>query len=139
MKITIKQLKQLIREAAYEGPGTASLTTIPHSGVSTKVSNRRESHISKLRLTPGSKYVFSELQIYFAENPSKISSRMHGHILNRRDLADVLLTLGFSEAAIRGVNFSSQGASRDGSVRMDVSKLFVAEWKDLIGTLAIDL
>ena len=145
MKITVRQLKQLIREAAYEGPGTASLTTVPDSLSSTKVSNRRESHISKLRLEPESRRLDSELYIYFAENPSprfgaRFEPGSHVHIVDKGELADVLLTLGFSKTAIsRSVNFSLQHPLLDGGIAIPVSKVFVREWKDLIGTLAIDL
>jgi hypothetical protein len=96
MKITIKQLKQLIREAAYQGPDAKTVLTVPYSTETAK----RDVQVSRI-----------EYEIH----PQKRSSGWiyidllesgNSDNLNRTQFRDLFSSLGFDRSAFNDIQFS---------------------------------
>lgn len=76
-----------------------------------------------------------ELAAYFNKRTWQLSK--HGLIYTDKlwikEFRDNLKTLGFSEKAVKDVDFSEQGMQGDNYVSMDVGKYFLNEWDAKMG------
>lgn len=129
MKITVRELKQLIKEAAFEGPSTASLSARPHK-LSPSGYNKRLK-ISRLEFGKRSPER-GWLEIYFLRAPRDFFDQV-GDVVEKTELADVLLTLGFSEEAAADVDHADSAPTGDGGIHLEVGSIFCVEWISLFG------
>jgi len=145
-RVRAAQLVKLVREAMYDGPGTASVKTLRDFGVADTVANRRQSQIAKLRLRIIDEH-FATLLVYLTQNagkswtgqsrrssddPSSADVR-HEYIFSKQEFRDVLRSLGFAERAIADVEFDYHAGDRGGMISMDAGVKFIAEWRRLYG------
>ena len=141
MKITIRQLKHLIREAAYEGPGTASLKTGATS-FTRFTGDMRQSAVTKLRLVGVKRRTGitrtlpiaddrAVLEVYLADNKFRWHDpRRHESIISKQEFRDLLRSLGFSERSLKDVDFDYHGGGKR-AIEIDVGSVFIAEWIEL--------
>jgi hypothetical protein len=124
MKITIKQLKQLIREAAYQGPDAKTVLTVPYSTETAK----RDVQVSRI-----------EYEIH----PQKRSSGWiyidllesgNSDNLNRTQFRDLFSSLGFDRSAFNDIQFSAGKFKGLGNVYVvPVGHVFSKAWYSLFG------
>jgi hypothetical protein len=50
-----------------------------------------------------------------------------------RSFRKILMTMGFSQRAVRGIDYTEQGMQGLDYVSMMVNTTFVEEWRDLVG------
>jgi len=76
-----------------------------------------------------------ELAAYFNQRTWKLSK--HGLIYSDKlwikDFRKELENIGFSEKAVRSVNYSEQGMQGDNYVSLDVGNTFMKEWDEKMG------
>ena len=76
-----------------------------------------------------------ELAAYFNQRTWKLSK--HGLIYSDKlwikDFRKELENIGFSEKAVRSVNYSEQGMQGDNYVSLDVGNTFMKEWDEKTG------
>lgn len=143
MKITIKQLKQLIREAIYQGPDVpVTMQTSPdyemmYKRTGNRYPGRFYSEVTTLMLdAPGLDRGFfttGVLQVVFKPTSDfKV-------LVKPQDVRELLASLGFSRAATNSVEV--RFIKNHGDVcSMKVGSKFLSEWLDLFGTeTTIDL
>jgi len=72
-----------------------------------------------------------ELRVYFNTDTWDVEEvgLIYTDILWQRELRAHLVALGFSCEAVAGVGYSEQGMQGDDYVSLDVTPLFVDEWK----------
>lgn len=139
MKITVGQLKQLIREAAYEGPKTASLMVRPRKTSPSGYNSRLKiTALHAGRVMQGSHAGGGYLDIHFLNPPNNVFDEP-GDIVERIELEDILRSLGFSETAIAGVDTAECFATGDQCLECFVTESFMLEWDDLIGRPDVSL
>jgi hypothetical protein len=143
MKITVKELKNLIREAMYQGPGTAFLKTNVPVYARNPIRKELDSLVTKLclvnipenstqyrRLRPGMLLDTATLEIYFINDRSgRVKDSV---IVHKQEFRDLLRSLGFSEKAISDVDFRYQDRGVN-TIQMSAGVKFVAEWQALFG------
>jgi len=135
MKISARTLSRMIKEAAFEGPGTASLRARSYDRVSntTKAMQIRMMRLHIAR-SDGETPPFGHLVVYLTGNPMRWgSSRHRGELTSKVEFNDVLRSLGFSPEAIRSVAFDNSSVNRDGGIAMTVETPFIDDWHDLFG------
>lgn len=153
MKITVRQLKQLIREAAHSfsrpvtvgtsgtGLWSGEKRSTDRGVVITKLVLDRKDYDQMFVDDPSLKKseAWVHLKVYF----TNWSNTKHGLIYTDprflREFRKVLMTLGFSSKAIRGIDYSEQGMQGRNYVSMLANSNFVSEWEDLVGENSIEL
>lgn len=124
MKITLKQLKHLIKEAAYQGPEAKTVVTVPYSTETAK----RDVQVSSI-----------EYEIH----PQKRSSGWiyidllesgNSDNLNRSQFRDLFSSLGFNRSAFNDIQFSEGKIKGLGNVYViPVGDVFHKAWRSLFG------
>lgn len=145
MKISVKQLQQLIKEAVFTEPPRVSTAG---TGL-WSMEKRKEQDgpiITKLVLElstydkmmkddfySNKKQIWTHLKVYF----TNWSVREEGLIYTDpgfiRSFRKILMTMGFSQRALRGIDYTEQGMQGRNYVSMQVNTTFVEEWRDLVG------
>lgn len=136
MKISARLLSRLIREAAFEGPGTASVRARSHNIDNWTATKHMQVKMMRLHVSRpgGTMQPFGELVVYLTGNPMNWASNRHrGEMTSKVEFNDVLRSLGFSPEAIRSVAFDNSGVNRDGGIAMTVETPFIDDWRDLFG------
>ena len=148
MKITVRQLKQLIREAVFAEPvkvGTATTTPWRRG----EVTGARENgiHITKLFLDPREYYAgyagqpreFASLKVYFSDWDVSKFGKIFNDPRFMKEFHRILIMLGFSQKVARSVEYSDKGMQGRNYVDMIVNRAFMDEWEDLVGESSIEL
>lgn len=139
----LSPLRALVSEAIYSGARTATLKTLQDPYVVNYKAHRRDSSVTKLRLKRHTLNDYGELLVYIAENEGKrwddprhadTSTARHEHIISKQEFRDLLRSLGFTERAIRDVEFDFHGGDRSGAIAMNVNDRFISDWRRLFGT-----
>lgn len=136
MKISARLLSRLIREAAFEGPGTASVRARSHNIHDWTATKQMQVKMLRLHVSrvDGTTQPYGDLVVYLTGNPMNWASTKHrGELTNKVEFNDVLRSLGFSPEAIRSVVFDNAGVERDGGISMTVEGPFIDDWRDLFG------
>jgi hypothetical protein len=140
MKITIKELKNLIREAMYQGPNVpVIMQTSPdyemmHRRVGNRYPGRFNSEVIELDLyAPGlDKAFFTTGVLTVVFNPTSDFKVL----VKPKDIRELLTSLGFSRAATNSVDVQFIKYYGD-SCSMKVRSKFLQEWLNLFGTETI--
>lgn len=143
MKITVKQLKALIREAVFAEPVKLGVSKHETSAADSTESVR----ITKLAFDAGEyedvdhhRLSFPRLKVYFSSRA--FGKRFEVHAKDPKfikDLRKTLLTLGFSDSAVRAVNYGPGYMQGSNFVGMVAGPKFMSEWYDLVGARSIEL
>jgi hypothetical protein len=127
MKITIKELKNLIREAVFSRAPTFSVKTLnKFNNVTIK-----SLLLNKDRFDDPPEY--GELRVYFQPTREIESFMLFRERNVLKQVCELLLTLGFSKKNIKDIAFAESGMQGDDFISLDVSGSFVQEWQDLVG------
>jgi hypothetical protein len=137
MKITVKQLQNLIREAMYQGPNVpVIMQTSPdyemmHRRAGNRYPGRFNSEVIELDLyAPGlDKALFTTGVLTVVFKPTSDFKVL----VKSKDIRELLMSLGFSRAATNSVDVQFIKNYGD-SCTMKVRSKFLQEWLDLFGT-----
>ena len=136
MKISARMLSRLIREAAFEGPGTASVRARSDQIYDWSATKQMQVKMMRLHVSriDGEARPFGNLVVYLTGNPMTWGSNKHrGELTSKVEFNDVLRSLGFSPEAIRSVEFDNSAVERDGGISMTVEGPFIDDWRSMFG------
>lgn len=145
MKISIKQLQQLIKEAVFaEPPRTRTAGTGLWSAtkrkeqdgpVITKLVLELRNYDKMMKDDPDldENQSWAHLKVYFTNWNVREEGLIYTDPGFIRSFRRILMTMGFSHRALRGIDYTEQGMQGRNYVSMQVNTTFVKEWRDLVG------
>ena len=131
MKITIRELKQLIKEAVFNTP-----PKIDTSGKGYWTKTKKSVTITTLALEADRDEdppQYGELRVFFKNWDVDKDGLIYTDPQFERKFVEILRTIGFSMKTAKSVSYSEQGMQGDDYVSMDVGADFIREWDDLVG------
>lgn len=128
MKITIKELKNLIKEAVAANKDDIIITKLILD-----LETFDDEMTNPINTGKNNKDLWTWLKLYYINWNTDDKSMLYNERGFIRSFRQTLMNLGFSQKALRGIDYTDQGEQNDVYVSIGVNGLFVQEWKNLIG------
>ena len=149
MKITVRQLKHLIRETVFAEPvkiktsgkfGQHYSSRAANEGITiTKLTLDLSDYEHWMRVKRPSDKAYARLKVYYA-NPSAAQRNLdYTDVKFMKEFRNILRTLGFSDKVVGQIRYTTAGTRYGTYAPMIVNEEFVREWEDLVGAPSIEL